>query len=72
MPRDRVRNVNDAGIISRWQRRTTALFRRSSFERNMAEEMHLHIANADLGAPSPWWRAICPRGALGAWIRRPR
>ena len=44
MPRDWVQNVSGAGIISRWQRRTTALFRRSSLERNMAEEMHLHIA----------------------------
>jgi hypothetical protein len=44
MPRDEVHDVSGAGIISQWQRRTTALFRRSSFERNMAEEMRLHIA----------------------------
>jgi putative ABC transport system permease protein len=36
--------VNGAGIISRWQRRTTALLRRASRERDMAEEMRLHVA----------------------------
>ncbi|MDB4911596.1 MAG: permease [Gemmatimonadetes bacterium] len=36
--------MNRAGIISRWQRRTTALFRRAALERDMAEEMRLHIA----------------------------
>jgi predicted permease len=39
MPRD----VHGSGIISRWQRRTTALFRRASLERDMDEEMRLHI-----------------------------
>jgi putative ABC transport system permease protein len=43
MPRDSARSVSSDGIISRWQRRTTALFRRASRERDMAEEMHLHI-----------------------------
>jgi putative ABC transport system permease protein len=44
MPREGARVVSDAGIISRWQRRTRALFRRGSLEREMAEEMRLHIA----------------------------
>ncbi len=44
MPRDGVGRGSGAGIISRWQRRTTALLRRSSLERDMAEEMRLHIA----------------------------
>jgi putative ABC transport system permease protein len=44
MPRDGVRNVSGAGMLSQWQRRTTALFRLTSLERDMAEEMRLHIA----------------------------
>jgi putative ABC transport system permease protein len=35
--------MSGAGVISRWQRRTTALLRRASLEREMAEEMRLHI-----------------------------
>ena len=44
IPPDRLRNVSGPGILSRWQRRTTALFRRASLERDMAAEMRLHIA----------------------------
>jgi putative ABC transport system permease protein len=44
MPREVARLLSDAGILSRWQRRTRALFRRASLERDMAEEMRLHIA----------------------------
>jgi predicted permease len=43
MPRDDAHGVNGAGIVARWQRRTTALFRRTALERDMAEEMRLHI-----------------------------
>ncbi|HEY2898064.1 MAG TPA: ABC transporter permease [Gemmatimonadaceae bacterium] len=44
MPRDGAPGVSGAGIVSQWQRRTSALFRRAAFEREMAEEMRLHIA----------------------------
>ena len=44
MQRDGAPGVNGAGIVSQWQRRTSALFRRSTLEREMAEEMRLHIA----------------------------
>ena len=44
MPRESAQGVRGGGILSQWQRRTTALFRRASRERDMAEEMQLHIA----------------------------
>lgn len=40
---DGIPGANGTGLISRWQRRTTALFRRAAVERDMAEEMRLHI-----------------------------
>ena len=36
-------DVTAAGVISRWQRRSMALFRKSALERDMAEEMRQHI-----------------------------
>jgi len=35
--------MSAAGFVARWQRRTAALFRTPDLEREMAEEMRLHI-----------------------------
>lgn len=43
MLREGIPGANGTGLISRWQRRTTALIRRGAVERDMAEEMRLHI-----------------------------
>lgn len=43
MPRDRAREIVGAGFVARWQRRTMALFRAPALERDMAEEMRLHV-----------------------------
>lgn len=43
MPRDDARRMSGAGFVARWQRRTAALFRTPDLEREMAEEMRLHI-----------------------------
>ena len=43
MRRDRARETGGAGFVARWQRRTIALFRAPALERDMAEEMHLHV-----------------------------
>ncbi len=40
MPRDA---RGGAGFVARWQRRTAALFRTTALEREMADEMRLHI-----------------------------
>jgi putative ABC transport system permease protein len=42
MPRD-ARDVAGTGFVARWQRRTAALFRSASLEREMADEMRLHV-----------------------------
>jgi putative ABC transport system permease protein len=43
MPRERAREIVGAGFVARWQRRTIALFRAPALERDMAEEMRLHV-----------------------------
>ena len=43
MPRDDARGMSGSGFVARWQRRTAALFRTPDLEREMAEEMRLHI-----------------------------
>ncbi|MEP7064676.1 MAG: ABC transporter permease [Gemmatimonadota bacterium] len=43
MPRDAATGSRGATIIARWQRRTVALLRRPALERDMAEEMRMHI-----------------------------
>jgi predicted permease len=46
MPRDEAgggRGVTGGGFVARWQRRTSALLRRPQLERDMHEEMRLHI-----------------------------
>lgn len=62
MPRDGGR-VSGAELVARWQRRTAALFRAPAIEREMDEEMRLHV---ELEA------ADYPRGEPGAWTRRRR
>jgi predicted permease len=43
MPRDGAGRLTGGGFVARWQRRTAALFRTPTLEREMAEEMRLHI-----------------------------
>ncbi|MFI5243512.1 MAG: permease prefix domain 1-containing protein, partial [Gemmatimonadales bacterium] len=43
MAHDDARRLSGAGFVARLQRRTTALFRAPALEREMAEEMRMHI-----------------------------
>lgn len=43
MPREVGGGLSGTGLVARWRRRTTALFRAPTLEREMAEEMRMHI-----------------------------